>query len=207
MSEMRSFTDEEFKAHLDAGGALRDCEGDVWEKIDGEYGWTASRGERHDAEWLEYAWDYSVEREPLKTEAQPDPLPLSPSTAEVAQLLGVKPALQGDAVARKNAPMFRGVVTYFPDALASVAELSRIGNEQHNKGQPMHWAYGKSSDHGDCIIRHQADYDEVDTDGVLHATKVAWRALAQLQTVLEKSDAELHALRQAQRDRQARGER
>lgn len=147
--------------------------------------------------WTGNAAPYTVlYPEELKTEAQPDPLPLPAKTG-----------LKGDAKARKNAPVARGVLFYFPDAVASVAELSRVGNEQHNAGQPMHWAYGKSSDHGDCILRHQADYDEVDTDGVLHATKVAWRALAQLQTVLEKRDAELNALRQAQRDRQARGER
>lgn len=108
---------------------------------------------------------------------------------------------------RKERPVFRGVAAYFPDALAEVAHVSLVANEQHNAGEPMHWAYGKSMDHGDCILRHQADYDELDDDGLLHAAKVAWRALAQLQTLLEARDPELHARRQAQRDRAARGER
>jgi hypothetical protein len=134
----------------------------------------------------------------LKSEAVPDPLPTPPKPAS---------ALEGNAAARKAAPMFRGAIAYFPDAFAALAELSRIGNEQHNAGQPMHWAFGKSADHGDCILRHQADYDELDSDGVLHATKVLWRAAAQLQTVLEAQDPELHVKRQTQRDRQAKGKR
>jgi hypothetical protein len=108
---------------------------------------------------------------------------------------------------RKAAPAFSGVLAYFPDAILEIARLSRVGNEQHNAGQPMHWAKDKSRDHGDCIVRHQLDHDTEDTDGVYHDVKVAWRALAQLQTRLEKADPALAARRQAQRDRQAKGER
>lgn len=96
--------------------------------------------------------------------------------------------LATDAKARKDAPIARGVLDYFPNALAAVAELSRIGNEQHNPGQPMHWAKEKSTDHADCIVRHLIDRGMIDTDGVRHATKVAWRALALLQTELEAAD-------------------
>jgi hypothetical protein len=108
---------------------------------------------------------------------------------------------------RKSEPLFRGLLAYAPDALAAVAHVSLVGNEQHNPGQPIHWAFAKSADHGDCLIRHQADYDELDTDGELHAAKVAWRALMQLQTLLERRDPGLHAKRQAQRDRAAKGAR
>jgi hypothetical protein len=108
---------------------------------------------------------------------------------------------------RKGQPLARGVLYYAPDALAYVAEVSRVGNDQHNPGEPIHWAKTKSPDHGDCILRHQADYDEPDTDGLLHAGKVAWRALMQLQTLLERRDPKLAERRQAQRDRQAKGER
>lgn len=90
-----------------------------------------------------------------------------------------------DAAARKNAPMARGLLDYFPNALALVAELSRIGNEQHNPGEPMHWAKEKSTDEADCIIRHLVDRGKLDTDGVRHSTKVAWRALALLQREIE----------------------
>lgn len=93
--------------------------------------------------------------------------------------------LPTDAKVRKNAPMARGVLDYFPDALFEVADLSRIGNEQHNPGQEMHWAKEKSTDHADCIMRHLVDRGTRDTDGVRHATKVAWRALAMLQIEIE----------------------
>src|SRR5262245_47931312 len=35
---------------------------------------------------------------------------------------------------RKALPVFTGVLMYFPDAIAAVAEVSRVGNEQHNPG-------------------------------------------------------------------------
>lgn len=100
-----------------------------------------------------------------------------------------------EAQLRKNQPVARGVLDYFPDALLAVAELSRIGNEQHNPGQPMHWAREKSTDHADCIIRHLIDRGTNDTDGVGHTVKVAWRALALLQTELEAADSALAAKR------------
>jgi hypothetical protein len=38
---------------------------------------------------------------------------------------------------RKDRPMARGVLEYFPDALAEVAYVSMVGNEKHNPGQPF----------------------------------------------------------------------
>ena len=93
--------------------------------------------------------------------------------------------LSTEAKSRKDIPLARGVLDYFPDALAAVAELSRIGNEQHNPGEPLHWAKDKSTDHADCIVRHLIDRGKRDTDGVKHSTKVAWRALALLQIEIE----------------------
>lgn len=94
-------------------------------------------------------------------------------------------SLPTDAKARKDIPLFRGLFRYFPDALCEIAELSRIGNEQHNAGEPLHWAKEKSTDEGDALLRHQLDVGTRDTDNVRHATKVAWRALAQLQREIE----------------------
>lgn len=102
------------------------------------------------------------------------------------RLLREKEYLPSDAKARKNLPLARGLLDYFPQALAAVAELSRIGNDQHNPGQPMHWAREKSTDHADCIMRHLMERGTIDNDGVAHSTKVAWRALALLQIELEK---------------------
>jgi hypothetical protein len=119
----------------------------------------------------------------------------------------VKPDVKTEAQVRKDRPVARGCLDYFPDALMVVAEVSRLGNEQHNAGQPMHWAYGKSMDHADCCVRHLADRGTDDSDGAPHSGKAAWRALANLQTELERKDPELHARRQAQREAAARGER
>jgi Domain of unknown function (DUF5664) len=94
--------------------------------------------------------------------------------------------LTTDSDARKEIPLATGVLDYFPDALADVARLSKIGNDKHNPGEPLHWARGKSMDQADCILRHMIDRGKIDTDGVLHDTKVAWRALAQLQLTIER---------------------
>jgi hypothetical protein len=101
-------------------------------------------------------------------------------------------ALPTKASDRKDIPIFSGVLRYFPDALAEVAILSRIGNEQHNPGQPLHWARGKSADHKDALTRHLIEAGTFDTDGVRHSTKVAWRALANLQTEIEDALAHLN---------------
>ena len=91
---------------------------------------------------------------------------------------------------RKDVPITRGVLDYFPAALAEVAKLSRAGNEKHNPGEEMHHARGKSSDHADCIVRHLLERGTIDDeDGLLHDVKVAWRALALLQETLESLGA------------------
>lgn len=88
--------------------------------------------------------------------------------------------------ARKAAPIFSGVMNYFPDAIWQVARCSKIGNDQHNDPSlPMHWDRNKSTDEPDALLRHLMQYDEMDDDGLLHATKVAWRSLALLQRTLE----------------------
>ena len=97
--------------------------------------------------------------------------------------------MSDDAAERKARPVCTGVLDYFPDALAEVAICSRVGNEQHNPGQPLHWAKEKSTDHADALLRHLVDRGKVDTDGVRHSAKVAWRALANLQTEIEKERA------------------
>jgi hypothetical protein len=97
-------------------------------------------------------------------------------------------SLPTDPKKRKDMPIARGVLDYFPDAIAAVAEVSRIGNDQHNPGQPMHWAREKSTDHADCIIRHMIERGGLDTDGQRHSAKLAWRALALLQTEIEDAE-------------------
>lgn len=90
------------------------------------------------------------------------------------------------AAERKQVPIATGVVDYFPDALAAVAEVSRIGNEQHHPGTPLHWDRSKSTDESDALMRHFIERGSIDTDGVRHSAKVAWRALALLQKEIEE---------------------
>jgi hypothetical protein len=84
--------------------------------------------------------------------------------------------------------MFDGLIAYFPNALAEVAQVSKIGNDQHNPGQDMHWARGKSTDHGNKIARHLVDIGKKDARGVRHSARLAWRALANLQEELEREE-------------------
>lgn len=97
--------------------------------------------------------------------------------------------LPKEAKARKGVPIYSGVLMYFPDAIAEVAILSRIGNDQHNPGKPLHWDRSKSGDEKDALMRHLMEAGTVDTDGVRHSTKVAWRALANLQKEIEDANA------------------
>ena len=52
------------------------------------------------------------------------------------------PLLPSSAAERKKIPIGTGVLDYFSAALAEVAKVSFAGNEQHNPGQPLHWARG-----------------------------------------------------------------
>lgn len=102
-----------------------------------------------------------------------------------------KSALPSAADERNKIPMADGCFDYFPAALAEVAKVSRVGNDQHNPGQPMHWDRSKSKDHANKILRHMVDRGTFDSDGTRHSAKVAWRALAQLQEELEAAGAPL----------------
>jgi hypothetical protein len=111
-----------------------------------------------------------------------DPWP-TPAVVEERQKLGRLPA---EATDRKTVPLCTGVLDYFPDALAEVARVSRVGNEQHNPGQPLHWAKEKSTDHADALLRHLVDRGKRDAkDEMRHSAKVAWRALALLQREID----------------------
>jgi hypothetical protein len=108
--------------------------------------------------------------------------------------------LPTDAAQRKAIPIFTGVLQYFPLAIAEVAKVSRIGNDQHNPGQPLHWSRGKSTDQMDTATRHMVDWimSKKDVDGAYHLAKAAWRILAQLQLDLE---AERNAYPEIEEDR------
>jgi hypothetical protein len=95
-----------------------------------------------------------------------------------------------DAEARKNAPVVTGFMDYFPDAIVAVAMLSKVGNDQHNPGKPLHWDRSKSGDEADAMGRHMLDRGTIDSDGMRHSAKVAWRAMANLQKEIEAEHGE-----------------
>lgn len=113
--------------------------------------------------------------------------------------------LPTDSTERKGYPLMSGCLNYFPAALAGVSKISKMGNDKHNPGQPLHHARGKSTDHGDCIIRHLMDVqdllaklDRQEGSGVQNIRQIreevsclAWRALALSQELHERFGAPL----------------
>lgn len=80
---------------------------------------------------------------------------------------------------------------YFPDALLAVAAVCKAGNDQHNPGQPLHWAREKSTEQLDTALRHMMDHGlgtTKDTDNTWHLAKAAWRILAELQLTIEAAN-------------------
>lgn len=100
--------------------------------------------------------------------------------------------LPTDPMARKAAPVCTGVLDYFPRALVEVARCSLAGNEQHHPGKPLHWDKSKSTDEADAMVRHLMQRGTLDTDGIRHSAKVAWRALALLERELDAASATRH---------------
>jgi len=120
----------------------------------------------------------------------------SPSTTETAAWLDsptIREMISSSRKAedRKATPVYSGVLIYFPLAMQAVAQCSRIGNDQHNPDTDIHWDREKSGDEHDALVRHLMKAGQMDTDGVRHSTKVAWRALAALEKELEADGNEL----------------
>jgi hypothetical protein len=86
---------------------------------------------------------------------------------------------------RKQIPIYTGVIKYFPDAIAEIAKVSYVGNQQHHPDKPLHWDRAKSTDELDALMRHLLEAGKIDNDGMRHTAKVAWRALANLQKEIE----------------------
>lgn len=95
--------------------------------------------------------------------------------------------IENEAQKRKNTPIFSGVLKYFPLAIAEVSRVSLAGNQQHHPGEPLHWDRAKSTDELDALTRHLMDASKLDSDGIRHSAKVAWRALANLEKELENA--------------------
>lgn len=90
-------------------------------------------------------------------------------------------------------PLFSGPMSYFPDALLAIAELCKVGNDQHNPDMPLHWSRDISSEHLDKAVGHILQAGNIDSDKVRHTTKAAWRLLAELQLEIEDARRSQHS--------------
>lgn len=151
-------------------------------------GWLAAERDRAAARWEELkpkSYDVEAGKHPLIK------VDTTPTHLKNVRLTDEPMILPADSATRKNIPIGSGVLDYFPRAMAAIAMLSKAGNDQHNPGQPLHWSKDKSTDHPDCIIRHYIDRGKIDpVSGMLHDVGMAWRALANLECVLEKKELE-----------------
>ncbi len=113
-------------------------------------------------------------------------IPMAGASSPAPSMPGQTSRFPSTAAERKKYPLATGALDYFPDALMEVARTSYEGTNQHHPGSPMHWDKSKSTDEADCLLRHLAQRGTLDTDGVRHTAKVAWRALALLQRELDQ---------------------
>jgi hypothetical protein len=120
-----------------------------------------------------------------------------PSVIEspIAGLPAVAPSQAGLPTSdkeRKRLQIWTYQFDYFPDAFLAELGVAIAGNEQHNPGQPLHWAREKSTDHLNTAARHQWDHGRgviKDTDGQYHLAKAIWRLKAALQLQIEADRA------------------
>ena len=95
--------------------------------------------------------------------------------------------LPENASERKKFPVFDGFLMYFPQACLLTARVSFDGNEQHNPGQKLHWARGKSMDQCSAAVRHLMEAAS-EPNLALKAYLLAqamWRVAAECQLVCE----------------------
>lgn len=100
--------------------------------------------------------------------------------------------LPTDDKARKAIPAFTYLTEYFPDATMAEVGVAVAGNEQHNPGEPLHWAREKSKDQLNTAFRHMWDHKmgtKKDIDGQYHLAKAIWRLKAELQLTIEADNA------------------
>ena len=93
-----------------------------------------------------------------------------------------------DDKARKRAQAWTYLTEYFPDSFLAELEVAIAGNEQHNPGEPLHWAREKSTDQMNTAFRHMWDHEmgtTRDVDGKYHLAKAIWRLKAELQLTIE----------------------
>lgn len=80
---------------------------------------------------------------------------------------------------------------YFPNAIEALARHAQYGNDKHNPGEPLHWAFHKSVEHAESAARHLAKAGQIDPEtGKSHTVGAAMRILMLLETELIADGAE-----------------
>ena len=97
------------------------------------------------------------------------------------------PIFPGSDAGRREYPLCTGLLEYFPRACAETAHHSHIGNEQHNPGEPLHWAKEKSIGRGDQIVRHLMDGKTAKdrAEAIHHFAGMCWRSLELFERFLQ----------------------
>lgn len=73
----------------------------------------------------------------------------------------------------------------YPNACVKLAAYAEYGSAKHNPGEPLHWAFDKSSEHAESAARHLAQCDQIDPEtGESHALGLLCRAFMLLETQL-----------------------
>lgn len=104
--------------------------------------------------------------------------------------------MSGKKLDNGKAPVFRGCIAYFPDALKAVAEVSAFGAEKYNVPYwDKNWKRVEDAEgrYKDALLRHVMDMDSTTLDpesGLRHLAHAAWNALAVLQLELERQAAD-----------------
>lgn len=90
-----------------------------------------------------------------------------------------------------KAPIYRGAISYFPRAISSVAAVSAFGASKYAWGGWCNVPNGFDR-YSDAMVRHLTEEgkgESLDSDsGLLHATHVAWNALARLEFLLKEQE-------------------
>jgi len=102
---------------------------------------------------------------------------------------------EDDKIRKSDWPIWDYMFGYFPKAWLEEVRVAVTGNKQHNPGQKLHWARGKSTDQLNTAFRHLFDYAKQKADGKIvprDAKGMAvlaqsiWRLKAQLELDLEE---------------------
>lgn len=88
---------------------------------------------------------------------------------------------------REKPPVFRGVLQYFPLALAEVAKVSAHGAEKYTWNTEWKRGEEKYLWYSDALMRHLLAAGRDEESGIPHEAHAAWNALARLEILLHNT--------------------